>query len=344
MTQSDPLTVLLTGATGLVGGALAGALLDAGHKVIAVVRGEGRQVLDIESRNRADEIITVQGDVSAPGFAMEQIPGEIDLLIHCAATTDFTASDAVYEAVNIGGARHAVALAQQLGARLLHVSTAYSCGRADGLVPEAPADPEREFTNGYERSKAIAESHVMAARQEELIAAIARPSIIVGRLSDGAIPRQDDFYHLFRLFGSPLLKQVPAIDGAAFAIVPLDHVVSGLMAMAENMAQFDGDAVHLVADKPFPLADMLEIVAEYPRAYPAEIVHPDAYDVDQLDRRSLMVHRKVGAQFFDYFARVPLFESRILAEKAGIAAPHIDKAALRRMVEYCHGTGFLDWK
>ncbi|MEM1132779.1 MAG: SDR family oxidoreductase [Pseudomonadota bacterium] len=336
--------VLLTGATGLVGGALAGALLDSGHHIVGVLRGEGRTMLDMDGQDRAAEITPLQGDVTQPSFGLTGLPDDIDLVIHCAATTDFTASDAVYETVNIGGARNAVALAQQLDAALLHVSTAYVCGRADGPVSEMPANPEGDFTNGYERSKAIAESHVMQARKQGLVAAIARPSIIVGRLSDGAIPRQDDFYHLFRLFGSPLLQRVPAIDGAAFAIVPLDHVVSGLMEMAENMAQFDGDAVHLVADKPFPLADMLDIVAEYARASPAEIVHPDTYDVDQLDRRSLMVHRKVGAQFFEYFARVPLFESRVLAEKAGIIAPHIDKAALRRMVDYCHRTGFLDWR
>jgi hypothetical protein len=57
-----------------------------------------------------------------------------------------------------------------------------------------------------------------------------------------------------------------------------------------------------------------------------------------------MVHRKVGAQFFDYFQRVPQFASDILREKAGIAAPEIDRAALRRMVDYCHETGFLDWR
>ncbi|MEO1045648.1 MAG: SDR family oxidoreductase [Pseudomonadota bacterium] len=336
--------ILLTGATGLVGGAMAGALLDSSHAVCAVIRGEGRHVLDMDGRNRIAEVETVQGDIAATHFGLAKLPADVDLIVHCAATTDFTASDAVYDAVNVGGAKNAVTLARHLGVPLLHVSTAYVCGRADGAVPEEPADPSRIFTNGYERSKAVAESYVMTGRAAGLVAAIARPSIIVGRLSDGAIPRQDDFYHLFRLFGSPLLARVPAIDGAAFAIVPIDHVIAGLMAMVHDMAAFDGDAVHLVADHAFPLADMLEIVGEYPRARPAEIVHPESYDPAKLDRRSLMVHRKVGAQFFDYFARVPRFESRIMAQRAGLAAPHIDKPALRRMVEHCHETGFLDWK
>ncbi len=336
--------ILLSGATGLVGGALAGRLLDDGHQLHALIRGFGRQVLDLQGRDRYTDIAPLQGDIRLPLWGIDTFPNAIDLVIHCAATTDFAASADVYASVNIGGAEGAIALARQYDAPLLHVSTAYVCGQADGPVAEEAAHLSRTFTNGYERSKAEAELRIMAAMDDGLVAAIARPSIIAGQLHNGAIPRQDDFYNLFRLFGSPLLGQVPAIDGAAFALVPICHVVEGLSAMAEDIENFAGDAVHLVAAKPYPLADMLALVAEYPAASPAHIVHPSDYDLAALDRRQAMVHRKVGAQFFDYFQRVPQFASDILGEKAGIAAPEIDRAALRRMVDYCHETGFLDWR
>lgn len=336
--------ILLSGATGLVGGALAGRMLDDGHSVFALVRGIGRQILDLNGRNRIGDITALQGDITLPLWGMDALPDAIDLVIHCAATTDFAASPETYANINIGGADAAIAIAKRLNAALLHVSTAYICGQADGPVAEVPADLDRTFTNGYERSKAEAEMRVMAAIEDGLIAAIARPSIIAGQLKDGSIPRQDDFYNLFRLFGSPLMGQVPAIDGAAFALVPICHVVAGLAAMAQNIDNFAGDAVHLVADKPFALKDMLALVAEYPGAFPAKIIAHDDYDVAQLDRRQSMVHRKVGAQFFDYFRRVPLFASDILREKAGIAAPTLDMPALRLMVEHCHETGFLDWR
>jgi thioester reductase-like protein len=107
--------VFLTGATGLVGGALAGAMLDAGHRVTALVRGEGRDVLDMDSRDRIGEMTALQGDVAQPGFGMAEPPADIDLLIHCAATVDFAASDAVHEAINVGGTAQAIALAQAWG-------------------------------------------------------------------------------------------------------------------------------------------------------------------------------------------------------------------------------------
>ncbi|MFN3475732.1 MAG: SDR family oxidoreductase [Blastomonas sp.] len=336
--------VFLTGATGLVGGALAGALLDAGYRVTALVRGEGRDVLDMGSRDRIGEIAVLQGDVALAGFGLAQPPKDIDLLVHCAATVDFAAADAVHEAVNVGGTAHAIALAQGWGCPLLHVSTAYVCGRADGMIAEAAADASADFTNGYEASKARAEALVDAARTTGLVAAVARPAIIVGRLSDGAIPRIDGFHHLFRLFGSPLLGAVPAVPDAAFAIVPICHVTEGLMAMAENLARFDGERVHLVGAAPFPMADMLRIVGDYPGTVPATMIAPADYHAATPGRRTAMVHRRIGPQFFDYFLRSPRFSGDTLSSLADLPPPAVDEAAFRRMIDYCIRAGFLDWR
>lgn len=335
--------VFLTGATGLVGGALAGALLDEGYRVTALVRGEGRDVLDMGSRDRIGEIAVLQGDVALAGFGLARPPKDIDLLVHCAATVDFAAADAVHEAVNVGGTAHAIALAQHWGCPLLHVSTAYVCGRADGMISEAAADPSADFTNGYEASKARAEALVEAARAQGLVATIARPAIIVGRLSDGAISRIDGFHHLFRLFGSPLLGAVPAVPDAAFGIVPICHVTEGLMAMAENLAGFDGKRVHLVGAAPFAMADMLRIVSDYPGTVPAKMIAPERYHATERDRRTAMVHRRIGPQFFDYFLRSPRFDSSALFAVAGLDAPTIDERAFRRMIDHCIKAGFLDW-
>ncbi len=336
--------VFLTGATGLVGGALAGALLDAGHRVSALVRGEGRDVLDMDARDRIGEITVLQGDVAQPGFGLTEPPANIDLLVHCAATVDFAAADAVHEAVNVGGTAHAIALAQAWDCPLLHVSTAYVCGRADGDIAEIAADPAADFTNGYEASKARAEALVEAARATGLVAAIARPAIIVGRLSDGAIARIDGFHHLFRLFGSPLLGAVPAANDAAFAIVPICHVIAGLMAMAQDIAAFDGRHVHLVGAAPFAMADMLRIVSDYPGTVAATMIAPEHYHAAERDRRIAMVHRRIGPQFFDYFVRSPRFSGDGLQDVADIAPPHVDEPAFRRMIDHCIRAGFLDWR
>jgi len=336
--------VFLTGATGLVGGALAGALLDAGFRVSALMRGTGRDVRDMDGRDRIGDLVPVPGDVAASGFALAAAPEQVDLVVHCAANVDFAAPDDQRHAVNVVGTGHAIALAQRWGAPLLYVSTAFVCGRRDGAIAEAPADPEADFANGYEASKARAETLVMAAGAEGLPVAIARPAIIVGRSSDGAIARIDGFHHLFRLFGSPLLGPVPAADHAAFAIVPIDHVVAGLMAMAMDLPRFAGRQVHLAGAAPFAMADMLDTVAAYPGTHPARMVSADAYAAAALDRGQTLVHRRIGAHYFDYFQRAPDFRSDALVELAGIAPPHIDAAMFRRMVDHCVSVGFLPWR
>lgn len=336
--------VFVTGATGLVGGALAGALLDAGHHVTALVRGEGRDVLDMDGRDRIGELTVLQGDVALPGFGMAAPTDAIDMLVHCAATVDFAATDAVHQAVNVGGTAHAIELAQAWQCALLHVSTAYVCGRADGNVAELRADPDADFTNGYEASKARAEVLVEQAQATGLQAAIARPAIIVGRLSDGAMARIDGFHHLFRLFGSPLLGKVPAVPDAAFAIVPICHVIAGLMAMVEQPGTFAGERIHLTGARPFAMADMLRIVADYPGTVPAQMIDPADYAAAAIDRRTAMVHRRIGPQFFDYFLRKPHFESAALQRLAGISPPVVDKSAFRRMIDHCISAGFLDWR
>ena len=328
----------------MLGGALAGALIDSGHHVVALVRGAGRRVLDMDGRDRAGEVDQVHGDIALAGFGLSGDPGPIDCLLHCAATTDFSADDAEYGAINVGGARHAGDLAMQWDVPLVHISTAYVCGARDGAIGEVPPQVDGAFTNGYEASKAHAEVQLLGMQANGLRLTIARPSIILGRLTDGAIARQDDFYHLFRLFGSPLLGPVPAQPNAAFALVPIDHVVSGVLAMVEQFDCFAGRMIHLVAAKAFPMADMLEIVGDYPKTVPATMVPPQLFTPEMLDRRQTMIHRRIGTQFFDYFLRAPEFEAVGLAQMAGIPAPHIDQSAFRRMIDYCVKTGFLDWK
>ena len=335
--------VFLTGATGLLGGVVAGALRDAGHDITALVRDK-TAVTDMEGRNRANEMHLVRGDVAQPDFGLDKPPQDIDLLVHCAAITDFSAPAALYERVNIGGAAHAVALAKELDCPLLHVSTAYVCGRQDGAIAEGRAGPA-QYTNGYEASKAAVERLVMEAVDAgEINAAIARPSIIVGRMRDGQIPVMDSFYHLFRMMGEGHLGALPALPHAAFNMVPIDHVVSGIVTMAENMAAYSGRAVHLTAPKPVTLASLLDVIGEYPGTDTPRLVAPDVFDRSLLDRRQGLIHRRIAPLYYEYFQRAPDFETSVLQDVSGISCPHVDRNALYRMIDYCVQSGFVKWQ
>jgi nucleoside-diphosphate-sugar epimerase len=181
--------VLVTGAAGLLGGALVRALTGAGHPVIGLVhreasiRDNGGNVLDAGPFNSASPphgFMVLHGDVSQPGLGLDSaaqawLDRHVSAIIHCAALVRFDAEWDALKAVNIAGTRHAAALCPD--ARFIHVSTAYVRGLRDGPIAEAPCDPDGPFGNLYEQSKAMGEAELHRLRPA---ATIARPSIIVG--------------------------------------------------------------------------------------------------------------------------------------------------------------------
>src|SRR5579862_5716277 len=88
-------TVLLTGASGVVGRALLRRLRDA--DVVCLVH---------RSPVTGPDVTTVLGDVTEPslglaGSAYAELAARVDAVIHCAAVTEFNRTDGRLEATNI---------------------------------------------------------------------------------------------------------------------------------------------------------------------------------------------------------------------------------------------------
>ena len=82
----------------------------------------------------------VDGDFSADGL---EIPGGLDVVIHCAATVAFDPPiDEGFLTNLVGAVRlYEAALANNPAPHLLHVSTAYVAGRPQGRDPRGDARP-----------------------------------------------------------------------------------------------------------------------------------------------------------------------------------------------------------
>lgn len=324
--------VLVTGAGGLIGGEVSARLAARGHAVTALVHRN----LDVQDNQRrpVTGVAVVHGDVRQPGFGLAAAPA-VDLVIHSAAVTAFDAAPEAYQSVNIDGTAHAIGVARAAGARLLHVSTAYVCGARDGVIAES--DTGTAFINGYEASKAAGEALVWRSR---LDFAIARPSVVVGDSATGAISRFENIYMIFRLIAEGRVRTLPAAAAASLDLVPIDHVAGGIVAMAEDFANVKGQTLHLVADRPTPIARIGEAIAAVPGLGAPHFVAPELFDPATLPAIERRYHAAAAALYTSYLLRGPVFDAAN-ARAFGLHCPPTDRAWLDRLIGHCLDAGFV---
>ncbi|MBP0443831.1 SDR family oxidoreductase [Roseomonas sp. SSH11] len=350
------LRVLVTGASGLLGGTLVGHLVGRGHGVLAMLGRKpappgwaGMAEAWSGSSPAPGRVATLSADLRQDELglgaaALHAIASGVDLIIHCAAVTGFGLPPAAYRQVNVEGTARILALAEGAGPApvpLLQVSTAYVCGERSGPIPEAPPAPGTRFANGYEASKAEAERLVAAARGRGLPTAVARPSIVVGAWADGAIARFDNLYGVIRLVTEGRIRSIPADPAATLDLVPIDHVVQGLADIAERMERAAGRIFHLVSGVPVPVARLRELALSYPQFHAPRFVPAGDFEPAALDEEEAWWHGRVTDPYASYFLRDPRFIDAHLRALSGRACPPVDWAYLRRMIDRCIAEGFL---
>lgn len=89
-----------------------------------------------------EKINVLAGDISASSCGLKeddfrQLVGRVGLIINCAGRVDFFPPLDDSFGANVDGVENIIALAKRIGAKLLHVSTCFVCGEADGLVEES---------------------------------------------------------------------------------------------------------------------------------------------------------------------------------------------------------------
>jgi nucleoside-diphosphate-sugar epimerase len=181
--------VLLTGATGFIGGHVLRLLLEEGHQVTAVSRGEV---------SLPPGVTAAKGDFTNPDSLGAAGEGA-DLLIHMAALITFDSSKlGELMRVNADGAEKILAAAKKWGVkRAAVVSSACTVGISDNPNPldetnvPAPGLAER---NPYMKSKLACEKAAFAAADSGLEVVVVNPTTVYGpgdkTLNSGALVSQ----------------------------------------------------------------------------------------------------------------------------------------------------------
>ena len=341
--------ILVTGASGLIGRELTASLTDRGHEVVALLHRARTLRRNDGSPIAPERLTTLAGDVSHPALGLvpaqhADLAASLDLVVHAAALTAFNLAADQYERVNVGGMRNVLGLAASRADRpvpVLAVSTAYVCGERSGPIAELAADPAAPFANDYERSKARAEALAQAAIAAGHPVAIARPSIVVGAWSDGAIGEFGNIYQLIRLVAEGRVRVLPASPDATLDLVPIDHVVAGLLDLAEGMERARGRIVHLVSGRPVPVTMLATLAEHFPDLNPPRFLPLDRFDPTLLAPLERRLNLSVTDLFASYLKRDPRFADDNLRALTGRTCPPTDQPYIRRLIDYALASGFI---
>jgi nucleoside-diphosphate-sugar epimerase len=232
-------TVLITGATGFIGGAAAADLLTRhpSCRVFLLVRGESPEDRVRRSLGRftgaaslepaLGRCTVLRGDLTDPASLADPRLDEVTHALHLAANTSFRSVRGVRR-TNLDGT---LGLAQRLRraprlARFLYVSTAYICGAdAPSVVREDDSPrPGVRHCAEYTRSKAECEL-LLEGLTPELPLVIARPSVVVGHTRLGCLRSASIFWYYRTL---DLLRRLPVPLDTRKDVVPVDYAAAAL--------------------------------------------------------------------------------------------------------------------
>ena len=275
---THPITALVTGASGFLGGRLAEMLAARGEHVRVLARGSS------DLRHLAHlPIQVVRGDLNDTD-ALATAVRDVRTIYHCAACSTDWAADATYYAANVTGTENLLAAALRVPGleRFLHVSTTDVYGYPRMVCDESA--PPRDVGLPYNHTKCLGEAAAWRAHCEHGLPVTAlRPATIYG-------PRGKAFVTDI----AELLRQrlMLLIDGGRVrgGFTYVDNVVQAMLDAAASTTTLgraynisDGtqanwvDYTHALADAlglrrpwlqlPFPLAMALARAMEAPHAY-----------------------------------------------------------------------------
>jgi len=259
-------TVLLTGASGVVGRALLRRLRD--FDVVCLVH---------RSPVCGPNVTTVPGDIARPmlglaGRAYAELAARVDAVIHCAAVTDFNRTDGSLEATNITGTEHVAAFAAAAKAVLYHVSTAFVHTTADG---------ERGRTAiGYASSKSAAEQIVRSSGVRHVIL---RPSVVIGDSGTGEIAAFQGLHQVAAGLFTGIVPMIPFDPGWPIDFVPADVVADTIACAVENRVS-EGEFWISAGEKALSLDEAVTVAVEVAREAGVSVDMPRFITPEMFDR------------------------------------------------------------
>jgi NAD(P)-dependent dehydrogenase (short-subunit alcohol dehydrogenase family) len=342
----------VTGATGFIGRFLVAELLD--HRegtIYCLVRPGSLDKFDALKERLGDDtarLVPVVGDIGKPRLGVddgevERLRGEVEHFFHLAAIYDLTADSDTQFRANVEGTRHALQLAEAVGAHHFHqASSIAAAGLYRGVFTEDMFDEAQDVAhNAYYLTKH--ESEGVVRREATVPWRIYRPGAVVGHSKTGEIDKIDGPYYFFKIIQrlrniTPSWFRGIGVEGGEINLVPVDYVAAAMDHLA-HLPDLDGRTFHLTDPEPLTVGALLKAITKAAKA-PQPTVSIDARALDALPSRlgstlarlpgarqlTDLVLAEIGVprESFQYLTYPTHFDStktRSLLEGSGIEVP-----------------------
>ena len=232
--------ILLTGASGMTGRALATALIARGDTVTVLQR-----------RPSGLDTAEVLGDIVDTELVRRAVTGH-EVVVHLAAKVDVVGPWADYQRANVDGTRSVVNACRATGvARLINISSPSVAHSGAAIVGAGAgvADPVAARSN-YARSKAIAEQLALAADGPDLAVLSLRPHLIWGPGDTQLVQPIVDRARAGRL---PLIGGGTALIDTTY----VDNAVQAMVAAVDGGGSVHGEALVVSNGEPRTIAEIL---------------------------------------------------------------------------------------
>ncbi|VFQ62353.1 unnamed protein product [Cuscuta campestris] len=175
--------VLVTGASGYLGGRLCHALLNHGHRVTAFVRPTSDLSCLPHAGSGGGTFEIAFGDVTDYQSLSEACSG-CSVIFHAAALVEPWLPDpSRFINVNVGGLKNVVQAWKSTGSveKIIYTSSFFALGSTDGYVAdETQTHSGKFFCTEYEKSKAIADKIALEAAAEGVPIIAVYPGVVYG--------------------------------------------------------------------------------------------------------------------------------------------------------------------
>ncbi len=294
------MSYFVTGATGFIGRRLVTELVNNRRGTIWVLVRPGSEAKLEKFRYRwsnSTRVKAVAGQLTEKGLGVdpawvEENRGKVKHFFHLAASYDMTATKEQNDALNTGGTKHALELANQLEVDCFHITSSIAAsGEYTGTYSDDMFDVGQQFASAYHRTKFESEKLVRDTATTPW--RVYRPAIVLGDSETGEIDKIDGPYYFFTLikrmrdYLPGFLPAVPAPGITMTNVVPVDYVAKSIDALAHKPG-LDNRAFQLVNPKPQRNLDVLELFSKAAKSPHLKVI-ADGRVGDFLPTRAIQV-------------------------------------------------------